>query len=378
MTFATPGLLVLSGPAAAGVVREEIAPPAPTGLDVAAELFDDDVVPELDVELSPAAVAALRERPYTPVEGALVYRGVRFEPVGVLLIANATVMSIDDKPSLGVQLDLFAPLELLGLRALELEAMASDPTMMAERVAHRLCHEHGLPASRANHAAVRIAGEDRGLYSLIEPVDDEFLAARGTTGPLWELDDAEFDAAGLVGFEPVSGSPDPALLEAVAAALAAGEPTDAWIDWEEFLAFAAVTVVIGHYDGYPWSAKGDDAYLWVDPADGRLDTIPSRLDETFLDPLRDPLAPDGLLLRACLDAPDCAADYVAAIWDAQATAERIDLSGYVRDVQARIADRVVADPVRPYTLDEVAVAQAGQSAFVDGRRQHLTELLGGP
>jgi hypothetical protein len=368
-------MLVFCCSAQAGVVREEIAPPAPTGLEVAAELFDDDTIPELDVELSPTAIAMLRESPYTAVEGALVYRGVRFEPVAVKL--TSSLMSIDEKPSIRVDLDHYAPLELLGLHALELEGMANDPTMMAERIAYRLFREHGIPASRANHAAVWIGGEDRGLYALIEPVDDDFLAARGTTGALWSLDDADFDEDGLAGFEPVSGTPDPAVLEAVAEALATGASTDPWIDWAEFLAFAAGTVVTGHYDGYPWSPKGDDAYLWLDPVDGRLDMIPSRLDETFRDPLRDPLAPAGLLLLACLDAPDCAADFVAAIWAAQDTAERIDLSGYVLDVQAQIAPLVAADPARPYTLDEVALAQAELLAFVDGRREQLTALLGG-
>jgi hypothetical protein len=371
-------MLVLYGSAQAGVVQEEIAPPAPTGLEVAAELFDDDTIPELDVELSPAAIDMLRESPYTAVEGALVYRGVRLEPVGVKLTASAAVMSIDAKPSIRIDLDQYAPLELLGLHALELENMAADPTMMAERVAYRLFREHGIPASRANHAEVWISGEDRGLYAMVEPVDEHFLTARETTGALWSLDAAEFDADGLAGFEPVSGTPDPFVLEAVAEALVTGASTDPWIDRAAFVAFAAGTVVTGHYDGYPWSPKADDAYAWLEPVDRRLDMIPSRLDETFREPLRDPLAPEGLLLHACLDAPDCASDYVAAIWDVQATAERIDLSGYVRDVQAQIANQVAADPHRPYTLDEVALAQAELSAFVDGRRDDLTVLLGGP
>ena len=180
----------------------------------------------------------------------------------------------------------------------------------------------------------------------------------------------------------MSGPEDPAALQAIADALAVPGPdgvaaTAAWIDWDQFVDFVAATVVVGQYDGYPWHSPGDDAFVWFDPASGRMTTLPHSLDETFVRDDHDPFSGHGLLLRTCLESPTCADDYVTSIWDAQATAARFDLAQYARDVQAQIASLAVADPARPYTVDEIVDAQADLIDFVVDRSEHLTALIGG-
>lgn len=368
------------------VVREEVAPPTPTGFDIAADLFTDGVMPEFDVELSDAALASLRLDPITWVEAALVYRGVRYEPIGVRLKGSHSFRTIDEKPALKISLNKFVPgRDLFGIDELTLNNMVTDPTMMAERLAYRMFREMGLPASRANHALVRINGESRGLYMLLETLDDEFLALRyaDPSGSLFEVSNADFTWEYLDQFEPESGPGDLTGLQNIADAFATAgadvvAATDPWIDWTEIVDFNALTAVIGQHDSYPWHAPGDDAHIYFDPADGKMEMLPHGMDETFQDRDYDILGGPGLLLTSCLATPDCAADYVASVWEVQATIERIDLVGYARDVQAEIAPWAVAEPGGLFTTLEIADGQETLFRYIETRPEYLAEQIGAP
>jgi spore coat protein CotH len=371
-------------PVLAPETGEEQTPAAPTGFDLAAELFSDDVVPEFDVELSDAAMDDLRSSPYEWVEGALVYQGARFEPVGVRLKGENSFLPIDEKPSIKVKLDLFVDgLDLLGLEELTFDNMSGDRSMMHERVSYRLFRESGLAASRANHAAVRINGEDRGLYTLVENVDEELLELwyPDPTGSLWELHDVDFVDADVASFEAEHGSDDRAPLQAIADAIetfpplayAAAEP---WVDWDQFVRFVGAAVVVGQFDSYPWRTPGDDVHLYFDPADGRMDLLPHGMDETFSHG-HSAFDAGGLLFAACMANPGCADDYVDAVWDAQDVAEAMDLLGYAETVRDQIRPLAEADPARPYTMAEVEDEQDTMLAFIDDRADDLANDLGG-
>jgi hypothetical protein len=368
------------------LVSVEVAPASPVGFDLAAPLFGDELVPEFDLELSDGAIDDLRDRPYEWVEGALVYEGVRFEPVGVRLKGQNSFLPIDEKPSIKVKLNAYVEgMDLLELEELTFNNMSTDTSMMHERVAYRLFREHGLVASRANHAVVRINGEDRGLYTLVETVEEELLALwyADPAGAMWELHDAEFDDLSVPEFEHESGPDDRDALQEIADALEAGgeagyEAADAWVDWEQFVDFTAAAAVVGQYDCYPWRTPGDDAHLYFDPADGKMDLLPHGMDETFRNGGRDVFDAPGLLFQACLASADCAADYEASVWDAQATSESFDLLAYAEEVQAQIQALAAADPARPYTFAEVEDGQAHMLDFIDQRADELSDQLGAP
>lgn len=372
-------------PPGAPVVTDETVPPAPTGFDVAAELFDGPI-PEFDIELSDDSLAALRLDPYTWVEGAVTYRGARFWPVGVRLKGDYSFRPIDEKPSLKVRLNRFVgPYSLLGLDQFTLDNMASDPSMMSERIGYRLFREQGLTASRANHAVVRINGDDRGLYTLVETVDEELLALwyPDPTGALWELSDVDFADNYIDRFEPESGSDDRATLQAIADAIASGGPecydaADPWVDWTQLVDYTATAVVVGQFDSYPWRTPGDDVHIYFDPADGKMEIIPHGLDEAFVSDDHDVMAATGLLFQICAQNPACIEDYRTSIWDAQATSERIDLLGFANDVVTQIAALAEADPRREYPIEEVLDAQDDLVDFVENRHEHLALQIGEP
>jgi hypothetical protein len=362
-------------------LTEEHAPESPTGFALAADLFDEHV-PEFDLTLSEAALEALRVDPYTWVEGTFTYGGITYDPVGIRLKGHNSFEPIDAKPSLKVKLDHVENWDLMGLENLTLDNMSSDKSMIRERLAYRLFRELGLPAARANHAVVRINGEDRGLYTLVETVNQDFLELwyPDATGPMWEAAGVEYTDVEIVDFEIESGVDDRAPLQAIADALELGDPlaydeAGRWVDWAQFVDFVATTLVIGQFDSYPWSTPGNDIHVYVDPADGLLDTVPHGMDETFDVDRYDPYSAVGLLFLTCMANPACAADYDASIWDAQDVAEQMDLLGYAEDVQAEIDELAYLDPRRPYTYEQVLNNQAKVLDFIASRREILSELV---
>jgi hypothetical protein len=306
------------------------------------------------------------------------------EPVGVHLKGNDSFLPIDEKPSLKVKFNWRLPnLDLLGMQEIALDNMSSDASMMHERLAYRLFREAGLPAARANHATVSINGDDRGLYTLVENEDDEFLGLRyaDPSGSMWEFADVEFQDIFIDWFEIETGSDDRTALRAISGAMLALDRYQAaspYVDWRQFVDFTAACAVVGQYDSYPWRSPGDDVHLYFDPADGKMEIIPHGLDETFVRDTRDVFDAPGLLMQACLADPGCADDYRASLWDLQGVAESFDLHAFAQRVQHEIQPFVEADPRRPYSRTEVHTAQDDTLSFIDHRHDELVNQIGRP
>ena len=59
--------------------------------------------------------------------------------------------------------------QFLGLRALVLDNLTTDPSMIRERVAMAFLRRLGVPAPREVHAKLYVNGEYFGLYVIVEP-----------------------------------------------------------------------------------------------------------------------------------------------------------------------------------------------------------------
>lgn len=348
-------------------------------------LFSDDELPVFDLELSEAALEALRADPYGWVEGALTWRGLRFEPVGVRVKGENSFQPIDAKPSLKIDLNRYEDLALLGLRGLTLNNMDDDPSQLHERLAYRVYREFGVPAARATHAWVRLNGLDYGLYTHVEDVDVRMVSAwfADPSGMMVEVADVDFEAPYLPeDFEHEFGPWDPENLEGVFAAVSYADPAVALVALEDHLSidswvdYWAVSAVVGQFDSYPYGHPGDDAHLYDDPTTRVLHWLPHGVDETFSQPTR--IVRDGIngeVGKVCLAAPSCADAFVARTLDALALVEAMDLAGYAERVRDQIAPMVLADERAPY--DDLTTADAQQAVldFVTGRRAALEAQL---
>lgn len=347
-------------------------------------LFEDVVVTELGLELSPAAIDALRVEPRTYVEGVFTYAGEVYDPVGVRLKGNGSFQPIDGKPSFKISFDEYVPdQEFHGLEKLVLNNMANDPSSMHERVAHRLFREAGVPDVRSGHAAVSVNGEVWGLYAVDENVDEDFLKGwwAEPDGSMWEIFDADFTTEGVALFEHEEGVDDRSRLLPIGAALDTIEPGDwaaitPYLDEAAFLRFWAATAVVGQYDAYPYSFPGDDVHLYLDPADLQLDFIPHGCDETFEDPARPVTFVYGNLADACIADAACLQAFTAEVWAVQEVAERLDLRAYGDEIQLALAPWLGDDRRALHTIDDRRAAVAAFAEFVDTRPASLAGALG--
>jgi hypothetical protein len=354
--------------------------------DVSELLLGTDVVIELDIVLSQAAIAALRTSPREWVMGALEFAGRRIEPIGVRLKGQNSFKSIDSKPAFKVSIDKYVKgAELLGVDDLTFNNMVSDGTMVHERIAYRAARLLGIPASRSNHAVVSVNGVAYGLYAHVETVDRHLLRRwyQDDTGSLYEAADADFVAAQVPLFQHDSGPDDRSALFALAEALtmpgpAAISAAAAIVDFESFFAYWGMAAVIGQFDAFPYSTPGDDYHLYIDPTSGLMKFMPWGMDETFSFPERDVMIISSVLAKRCLQDTGCTAGVHAAIWDALARIEAAGLLSEFDLVVQQIAPHVAADTRKPFSAGQVINAQADMRAFIAGRRTELTSQLPAP
>ena len=348
------------------------------------QLLGYDLLPELELTVAPADVAALEADPRTYVPATIGYRGHRYGPVGVRVKGQSSFLPFSQKPSLRIHVSEYdRDARFWGLEDLTLDNMRSDPSMMHERLAYRVAREAGLTASRANHALLTVNGEPYGLYANVETVNPQMLAGHfdQAAGPLFEATDVDFVAADVPRYHLEAGADDRRLLDGLAAALAIPDADQAlaaaaaYVDIAHFQRYWAMTTIIGQFDGFPYSMPGDDYFVYADPASQKLWFIPWGMDETFLSGEFPPLQTSSVLAARCQASPACKQGYVDQVWELLAMTERIDLEGERVRIAAELADEIAADPRRPYGADEIAEGQTQLGYFIRGRRELLGQMI---
>lgn len=338
--------------------------------------IDDDYVRQLSREV--------KGGDHEWVPATMIYKGVRYENIGVRLKGENSFLKFDEKPSLKLKFDKFQDgVRFAGLKELTLNNMSNDYSMMHERVSYRLMREAGIPASRCSHVTLEINGEDYGLYAGLEGVDKRMVERWGSDeGSMFEVWDVDFYDYYVDDFQIEFGEEDRTHIQGAADAMERSGSIQAMnalaehMDVDQFVRFFAAESVIGQYDSYPYANPGDDAHIYVDPEIDRLIWLPHGMDETFYYPEKNPMEVNGIIARRCLEVEDCKADYIAAVWELQALSEELDQVGYAREVEDQIRDLVQNDPHRPYGMDYVNYYQGAMIEFIDDREEDLEVHLG--
>ncbi len=320
--------------------------------------------------MSDAAVAALRTDPKTPVEGSFVHDNGTIDRVAVRLKGSASFQDVDSKPALKVDFDAYVPGQtFLGHEHLGLHNNVWDASAMAETLAYRTWREADAPAPRSGYAEVSLNGELRGLYTVVEPMDGEFVEQwwDGPHGGLyemtrgcdwdsdctcWELQygGAGYDAAAVVaGCEAVARG----RLEDIADAF----------DWTRLLRFLALERVLNHPDSYSFNLN--NFHIYADPLDQKITMTPWGADSTFvyvyppwnLSQACEPVYLDvdysgayGWLARWCEDEPDCRRQLLDEMEGLAGLLESMDLAGQAASTHERIRPYVAVDPQVEWSL----------------------------
>ena len=328
-------------------------------------LFQEQAARRVFLDLSDDARQRLRDEPREWVPAAFTVGDVHFDLVGVRLKGNGSFQPLDDKPSWKIDLDHYVPgQEVDGIDDLVLDNMSLDPTWLRARIAYQFYETMGLPAPRTTW--VTLDEEGRVMRMLLSEDKDKRFLSRfydDPDGSLYELFDADLTPE-LVPYLDHDGGPDD-LRPFLELAEILDDPTsrlshDAGhlLDVEQFARYFAVSGVIGQFDAYPYSIPGDDIYWYVDPADGRIDTLPHGVDETMEDPLRPVDYTVGVLGEACLHDPVCEQWWADATWEALDELEGGRWLQKVRDEHAYLVDQydvvacdqaLRADPLFEYT-----------------------------
>jgi len=261
------------------------------------DLFDRGVVPKLAIEIPRDSLAVLRSyhqvwRQPRPVridvkvtirEGAVVYTNV-----AVHLKGSYSYQDIDEKPSLTLNFDKFAPGQRFhGLEKIHLNNSVQDPSYLCEQLARDLFNDLGVPATRAGHAFVSINGRDAGLYVLLEGWNRQFLKRHfdSTQGNLYDGGSGGDITKRLkidCGEHPEDRSDLTNLWRATRERLPSNrlDRLQRVLDVDRFRTFAALETMLVHWDGY--CAGGPNNYrIFHDTARDKMVFMPHGLDQLF-------------------------------------------------------------------------------------------------
>jgi hypothetical protein len=291
-------------------------------------MFDRERVLEVAIELDPAdwEILCRQERnifdifagdcmagpfvsPFTFFPGTVTVDGITVEQVGVRKKGFLGSLS-QDKPSLKVRFDEYVDGQFLnGMRRMTLNNCRQDPSYLNQCLGYQLFAAAGVPAPRCSFAVVTVNGHQLGLYAHVESVKPPFLARHFARddGNLWEGTLSDFRPAWIHTFEQKTNrdDPDPSALEAVMTALDLPDEEvvgalEETIDFEAFLDFWAMEVIVGHWDGY--TGNTNNFFVYEDPASDRLRFIPWGIDALFVDdnPFGSPAGATGVFATAAL------------------------------------------------------------------------------
>jgi len=265
--------------------------------------FADPALRVFKIELADLAFSELRRQPRSYVAGTFSDGKQVFTSIGVHLKGMGSFRTIDDKPSFSVKFDEFAGgQDYCGLTKLMLNNSRQDPSYLAELLGTQLFRDAGVPAARVTYARVVLNGRDLGLYLAIEGMNKRFLKRHFSkaTGNLYEgyLRDVDgrLDQDGGVRTNQTD-------VRALFTAAMTEEPGQRFaqlsrvLDVNRFASFAAMEVLLSHWDGY--CLHTNNYRLYHDPTTDKMGFIAHGLDGVLRRPnvsIRPPLK--GIVARA--------------------------------------------------------------------------------
>lgn len=313
--------------------------------------FADDKVFEIELTLAPSSVDTLDyEGDYVPA--TLSFAGYEAE-TGVRLKGAGTFEDLDGKPSLKLNFGAFTPgATFLGNERLTLNSMKFDRTKLREAVAYRVYGQLGVPAPLHGYAHLTINGENYGLYSIVETLDENFLDRAYPGDGNGNLYDSTFVAAdltvaGLPAFDLQEGDAAAGYtdIQALVGALDSGNFWDVFqkhFDVEATLSFLAVDLASPNWDGY--SRNTNNFLVYHATVADRWTIVPWGQDSAFYG---GGLLYGGVRARiatACQNDASCRPLLEARIRDVLAVWDEEDLHGWATETAALIDPVCQADP----------------------------------
>lgn len=233
-------------------------------------------------------LAGPKPSPYNYYPAQATVDGQVFDKIDVRKKGFLGSLSVS-RPSLKLKLDSYDPAaHFFEAVKLTLNNGKQDDSRIRTCLAFEAFADAGVPAPRCSFAHVTVNGNDLGVYSNVESIDDSALGSLfgDATGNLYEGVISDFRADWEDTYEKKTNQADPdrsdlqaltnALLAPDAELLASVEPL---VDVESFLTFWAAEGMLNSWDGY--TGGQNNHFVYHDPATGKLQFIPWSPDATF-------------------------------------------------------------------------------------------------
>ena len=323
------------------------AAPAATALPrpvtpAASAWFGDHAPLPIAIELDDEARASLKRQPRKFTRATVHVAGQTLKEVGIRLKGHRTLYELEDRPSLILSFDRFAPKRtLFGQRRVVLNGMVDDPTLLREALGYAVFRGAGVAAPRTGYADLTLDGKAAGLLLVVEAVDLPLLrhSYNDATGNLFEGEyGCDVYTSDVWGFDHDSGSDTSrSHLKALAAKVEDGSSSlfagdNPPLAVERVLAFLAVSAVIGDFDGYQ---HAHNYYLYHEPDVDRWSLIPWGIDRVLFKNLG-LTESGGRLAERCFSDPPCRLAYFRTVRDVINRVEAADLPAQATAIAARI------------------------------------------
>lgn len=278
-TFSFAALLSFSAPSRAAEAK-------PAKALAGDDLFAQPNVIRLKIDLSAAALDALKKDPKAYVKALMREGSHTYNDVGVRLKGSAAFAGLDKKPSLAIKFNEFVSGQKFhGETKVFLDNSSRDPSYLCESLAGQIFRDAGVPAARATFARVELNGQDAGLYVVAEAVNKDFLSShfKKAKGNLYE--GSNQDVSERLDKDSGDAATEQDDLKKLAKAAQEPDPAKRWtklnpvLDLDRFVSFAAVEVLLWHRDGY--SMDKNSYRIYNDPASGQMVFLPHGVDVAF-------------------------------------------------------------------------------------------------
>ncbi len=261
------------------------------------DLFPGGVVPKLELQIAPEGMRVLRQyhqvwrkpRPERIDVAVTIHEGARiYTNVAMHLKGSYTYQDIDQKPSLTLNFDKFAPGQRFhGLEKISLNNSVQDPSFLSEALARELFMDLGVPSPRAGHALVSINGRERGLYVLLEGWNKQFLRRhfKSAKGNLYDGGSGG-DVTAALKIDCGEDAEDRSDLKKLVSAAREVYPSNRLerlqrvLDVTSFRNFAVLEIVLGHWDGYCAGAP-NNYRVFHDSSRDKIVFMPHGMDQLF-------------------------------------------------------------------------------------------------
>ena len=355
------------------------------GTDQQAFLFNPLRVNRIDITMTPADEASLRQDPRTYYPATLKLTtelgATRVYNVGIHIKGGwGSYRSLDEKTGFKVKVDFSVKGQTIyGIKKFTLNNMVQDQSMLHEATSYRLFRAMGVPAPRVGYANVFFNGTNYGLHSNIETYDKIAFARwyPGGTGHLYEGaygvevgPQMQVDEGSATDLSDVTELQD---LNNSLSGQAWFDAIRAKVDLNEMIMNWAVEHYIGHWDGY---TRGWPNNYYVHRAKGGLFTMhPWGTDQTWV--RWNELVDDGAtMMTRCVNYSPCRDLYETALAQIQTKLPTLDLQGMVDRIWSAISPSISSDPRRPYSYQDAETARNDTKVFMNNRYPELVSHNG--